>query len=377
MKAQNSSRSIIMRFYHGVISSGCRDYNDEETNRKIVVVNLFALVGMSITLSLGIKALFNADYPLGSVLLGSAFLFAVCKGLLHHSKLRYSHIITPVLLVICLMSLMIFLIIGGGVANTGPLWIFVLPPVAMFFAGVVFGVVTMVVFTLICCVIMFYPGEALLMTSYPHEFKVRLLLSFATVTFLSAFYEHSRQTSFRIIRDISEKFEKQALNDPLTDLPNRRGVQQFIDFEIGRAKRQSEELSIILCDIDRFKQVNDKYGHDAGDIALQHVASLFKSSIRHQDAVSRWGGEEFLFVLPGTKESDAEHLADKIRQSLADTPVQLKNEQLTITASFGVAQLNLSVGLDKALSLSDKALYRAKENGRNQVVTASSLTPKA
>lgn len=366
-----------MRFYHGLISSGCREDNDEETNRKIVVINLFALVGMSITLVLGIKALLNADYPLGIVLLVSAFLFALCKGLLLHSRLRNSDVITAVLLVICLMSLMIFLLVGGGVANTGPLWIYVLPPVAMFFAGVFYGVITMIAFTLICTLILFYPGEALLMTSYQHEFKVRLLLSFSTVTFLSAFYEHSRQTSFRIIRDISEKFEKQALNDPLTGLPNRRGVQQFIDFEIGRAKRQSEALSIILCDIDRFKQVNDKYGHDAGDLALQHVATLFKSSIRHQDAVSRWGGEEFLFVLPSTKEVDGEHLAEKIRRSLAHTPVQLKDDQLTITASFGVAQLNLSIGLDNALTQADKALYQAKENGRNQVLSASLLEPKA
>ncbi len=273
------------------------------------------------------------------------------------------------------MSLMLYLVIFGGVAGTGPLWIYVLPPVAMFFAGVFYGVITIFLFMALCTLVLFYPDDTLLVTSYPHEFKVRLLLSFATVTFLSAFYEHSRQTSFTIIRDISEKFERQALFDALTDLPNRRGIQKFIDHEINRAKRQQEQLTLILCDIDRFKQVNDTYGHDGGDIALKHVAALFKEAIREQDGVARWGGEEFLFVLPTTNESNGVVLAEKIRETLQSTPVQINNTSLTITASFGVAQIHLENGLNNALSLADKALYRAKEKGRNKVLSASSLTP--
>tara|TARA_Y100001968_G_scaffold113494_1_gene102891 strand:+ start:3925 stop:5052 length:1128 start_codon:yes stop_codon:yes gene_type:complete len=375
LKQADNHYTSINQLFSGLITSGCRSGLDEDTNRKIVVINLFAIVGMSITLVLGIRALFSEQLSLGIVLLSSATLFGLCKGVLLHSKLKNNHIIAPALLVLCLISLMLYLVVFGGVAGTGPLWIFVLPPVAMFFAGVFWGVITVGLFMALCSVILFSPDNALLIASYPFEFKVRLLLSFATVTFLSAFYEHSRQTSFIIIRDISEKFERQALYDALTNLPNRRGIQKFIDHEINRAKRQQEHLTLILSDIDRFKQVNDNYGHDGGDIALRHVADLFKEVIRDQDGVARWGGEEFLFVLPTTNENNGVVLAEKIRARLETTPVQIQNTSLTITASFGVAQINLANGLNNALSLADKALYKAKEKGRNKVLSASSLIP--
>ena len=374
MKQANNFYSNLKRLFNSLVTSGCRSSHDEDTNRKIVVINLFAIVGMSITLVLGSRALFAGQAILGVVLLSSSALFGLCKALLLHSTLKNSHIVTPVLLVFSLLLLMLYLVIFGGVANTGPLWIFVLPPVAMFFAGVFWGVITVGLFIALCIVILFTPGDALLIASYSHEFKVRLLLSFATVTFLSAIYEHSRQTSFTVIRDISEKFEQQALFDALTNLPNRRGIQKFIEHEINRAKRQQEQLTLILCDIDRFKQVNDNYGHDGGDVALKHVANLFKDTVREQDGVARWGGEEFLFVLPTTNESNGVVLAEKIRETLQSTPVQIKNSSLTITASFGVAQIQLENGVNNALSLADKALYRAKEKGRNKVLSASSLT---
>lgn len=373
MKQISNTYTFLTNIFHRLIHSGCRNDHDEDTNRKIVVINLFAIVGMSITLILGLRALTNENFPLGAVLLVSATLFGLCKAVLLHSKLQNSHIIAPALLVLCLISLMLYLVIFGGVAGTGPLWIYVLPPVAMFFAGVFYGVITVGLFIGLCAMVLFYPEDALLVASYSTEFKIRLLLSFATVTFLSAFYEHSRQTSFTIIRDISEKFERQALFDALTNLPNRRGIQKFIEHETSRAKRQQEKLTIILCDIDRFKQVNDHYGHDGGDIALNHVARLFKQSIREQDAVARWGGEEFLFVLPATSEQNAVLLAEKVRETLAATPVQLAETQFTVTASFGVAEIDPAVGLNTALSLADKALYLAKEKGRNKVLSASSL----
>jgi len=375
LKQADNHYTSINQLFSGLITSGCRSGLDEDTNRKIVVINLFAIVGMSITLVLGIRALFSEQLSLGE---SYYYLRRPCSGyagVLLHSKLKNNHIIAPALLVLCLISLMLYLVVFGGVAGTGPLWIFVLPPVAMFFAGVFWGVITVGLFMALCSVILFSPDNALLIASYPFEFKVRLLLSFATVTFLSAFYEHSRQTSFIIIRDISEKFERQALYDALTNLPNRRGIQKFIDHEINRAKRQQEHLTLILSDIDRFKQVNDNYGHDGGDIALRHVADLFKEVIRDQDGVARWGGEEFLFVLPTTNENNGVVLAEKIRARLETTPVQIQNTSLTITASFGVAQINLANGLNNALSLADKALYKAKEKGRNKVLSASSLIP--
>ncbi len=331
------------------------------------------MVGMSITFALGISAMIDNDRVLGIVLLSSSALFGLCKALLLHSKVLYNHVLAPFILVVSLAGLMLYLVITGGVANTGPLWIYVLPPVAMFFAGVVYGVITVAVFITLCSYILFAADGWFVVAHYTTEFKLRLLYSFATVTFLSAFYEHSRQTSFNIVKDLSDKFEKQAQQDILTRLPNRRGIQQFIEFESARARRQKKPLTLILCDIDRFKRVNDQYGHDGGDVVLKHVSDLFKASIREQDGVARWGGEEFLFVLPDTEESNAVVLAEKVRETLATSLVELQQEKVVITASFGVAQIDFEQGLDKALTLADKALYKAKEKGRNKVLSASSL----
>lgn len=331
------------------------------------------MVGMSITFALGISAMIDNDRVLGIVLLSSSALFGLCKALLLHSKVLYNHVLAPFILVVSLAGLMLYLVITGGVANTGPLWIYVLPPVAMFFAGVVYGVITVAVFITLCSYILFAADGWFVVAHYTTEFKLRLLYSFATVTFLSAFYEHSRQTSFNIVKDLSDKFEKQAQQDMLTRLPNRRGIQQFIEFESARARRQKKPLTLILCDIDRFKRVNDQYGHDGGDVVLKHVSDLFKASIREQDGVARWGGEEFLFVLPDTDESNAVVLAEKVRETLATSPVDIQQKNVVITASFGVAQIDFEQGLDKALTLADKALYKAKEKGRNKVLSASSL----
>ncbi|MCP4232246.1 MAG: GGDEF domain-containing protein [Aestuariibacter sp.] len=373
MRLINTITDRVTRAVNWLITSGCKQVYDEDANRKIIVINLFAMVGMSITFALGISAMIDNDRVLGIVLLSSSALFGLCKALLLHSKVLYNHVLAPFILVVSLAGLMLYLVITGGVANTGPLWIYVLPPVAMFFAGVVYGVITVAVFITLCSYILFAADGWFVVAHYTTEFKLRLLYSFATVTFLSAFYEHSRQTSFNIVKDLSDKFEKQAQQDMLTRLPNRRGIQQFIEFESARARRQKKPLTLILCDIDRFKRVNDQYGHDGGDVVLKHVSDLFKASIREQDGVARWGGEEFLFVLPDTEESNAVVLAEKVRETLATSPVELQQKKVVITASFGVAQIDFEQGLDKALTLADKALYKAKEKGRNKVLSASSL----
>lgn len=373
MRVINNITERVTRFVGWLITSGCKQVYDEDTNRKIIVINLFAMVGMSITFVLGLRAMMNNDDVLGIVLLSSATLFGLCKALLLHSRFLYNHVLAPFILVVSLSGLMLYLVISGGVANTGPLWIYVLPPVAMFFAGVVYGVITIIVFIALCGYILFAADGLFVVAEYSTEFKLRLLYSFATVTFLSAFYEHSRQTSFNIVKELSDKFEKQAQQDTLTQLPNRRGIQQFIEFESARSRRQKKPLTLVLCDIDRFKSVNDTYGHDGGDIVLKHVSALFKGSVRQQDGVSRWGGEEFLFVLPDTNEANGVILAEKVRETLAATPIEIQQNDVIVTASFGVAQIDFEQGLDKALTLADKALYKAKENGRNKVLSASSL----
>ncbi|MBU3022464.1 GGDEF domain-containing protein [Aestuariibacter sp. A3R04] len=354
--------------FNKLLNRGCRSNYDEETNRRIVVINLFALVGIILTFILGITALLGNDLSLGISLLAASSFFFLASQIQASSRNRFGHLIAVYLLTGCLMGLETYLIITGGYANTGPLWIYLLPPVAMFFGGFSRGLVVMGGFTLLIAIILFFPHDALLLTEYSHPFKTRLLYSFVTVTFLSAFYEYSRQRTYQTVRDLSAEFERQALHDTLTKLPNRRGMRQLMEQEIKRHQRNKLPLSVVLTDIDNFKKVNDTYGHGNGDIILKRTADILRQNIRRQDLVCRWGGEEFLIVLPETNETNAATLAEKIRKTLADSEIWLDERKIGITASFGICEINEDVSVDRALTLADKALYQAKHQGRNRVV---------
>lgn len=361
---------MVKAFVQWLLYRGCRPQFDEETNRRILVVNLFAMVGYSITLLLGVSAVSSQKWLLASCLLAASLLFFLSSQIHVIFRNKAGQIISVYLLTGCLMGLETYLVVTGGIKNTGPLWIYILPPVAMFFGGFRRGLMVMVAFTMLIAIILLFPDNALLLTDYDEEFKTRLLYSFMTVTFLSAFYEFSRQRTYERMRALSEEFEHQASHDSLTQLPNRRGMNQLMEQELRRHQRNKQTLSVVLCDVDKFKQINDTYGHDNGDIVLQKVSAHLRQNIRRQDIVSRWGGEEFLIVLPETDETNAAFLAEKIRTSLQQCDILLNDQSVVVTASFGVCEINNNITLDRALSLADKALYQAKHAGRNQVVRA-------
>ena len=128
-------------------------------------------------------------------------------------------------------------------------------------------------------------------------------------------------------------------------------------------------ISLIMVDIDHFKRVNDHYGHDAGDKVLARIGSVLAHNLRQPDAVGRWGGEEFLVIVPNDDAEAAAHLAERIRGFIKTNPLEEVPEQ--ITASFGVAQLRPEQGPDQLLYQADMALYKAKSDGRDRVVIAS------
>ncbi|QJR82709.1 diguanylate cyclase [Alteromonas pelagimontana] len=354
-----------------LLKEGCSQHYDEETNRQILVVNLFSLVGISLTLSLGIVALVGKNYPLAFSLLTASFLFIVSRKIQSIFSNSVGRLLAMYLLTGCLMALMSFLVVTGGRANTGPLWIYIVPPVAMFFGGFRRGLGVMAGFTLLIVILLFFPDDYLLLTHYSYEFKTRLIYSFLTVTFLSAFYEYSRQKTYETAKELSRQFKQQALHDPLTHLPNRRGIQQQIEQELSRMTRHGRPISIVIVDVDHFKNINDTYGHDNGDVVLTKISEIFRKWIRRQDSVGRWGGEEFIFVLPETPETNGKLLADKVRSALEGTFINIQGNDIQVTASFGVCEINKEITLDRALRQADKALYQAKKEGRNCVVAAN------
>jgi diguanylate cyclase (GGDEF)-like protein/PAS domain S-box-containing protein len=169
-----------------------------------------------------------------------------------------------------------------------------------------------------------------------------------------------------IREDIStqKKLEELWMTDQLTGLFNRSRLDELFDAELRRANRYGTHFSILLLDIDHFKQINDTHGHLVGDDVLYAAAKLLQENIRDVDILGRWGGEEFLFILPNTNQSEALILAEKLRNTLRDHPFTPVNK---LTASIGISSFIAGVDADELFKRADDALYRAKAKGRDRV----------
>ncbi len=166
--------------------------------------------------------------------------------------------------------------------------------------------------------------------------------------------------------------EYQAAHDALTGLWNRGAILGFLKKEMARAVREDTTVGVVIGDIDFFKRVNDQYGHLAGDAVLRHVARKLDSSVRQYDMVGRYGGEEFIMVLPGCDLQTATNVAERVRVEIAGRPAQITEGIFPVTMSFGIAATEQfgPVDVDGIVRAADEALYRAKKQGRNRVVVS-------
>lgn len=167
-----------------------------------------------------------------------------------------------------------------------------------------------------------------------------------------------------------EEQRQRALRDVLTQLPNREAYELRLHEEYERWKRYQRPLSMVICDIDLFKRVNDGYGHLAGDKVLRIIAKTLSTRLRETDFIARYGGEEFVILMPETHQDKSLIVAEGIREAIANCPFHFKDEKVEITMSFGVTEYVAGDNPDSAFARGDKALYAAKEGGRNRCVLA-------
>ncbi|MEM9531404.1 MAG: diguanylate cyclase [Pseudomonadota bacterium] len=158
--------------------------------------------------------------------------------------------------------------------------------------------------------------------------------------------------------------------DPLTGLPNRAGFMERAQHEFERATRYGNRLSLAVADIDRFKLVNDRYGHKAGDTVITEVGSIIAASLRKSDFVCRYGGEEFVVLLPETTGEQAQAVAEKIREAVSECPFAFRDRRVQITISVGVAELEATQSISDLVEKADVALYAAKAAGRNRTMNS-------
>lgn len=170
--------------------------------------------------------------------------------------------------------------------------------------------------------------------------------------------------------ELHEGLYQAAVHDPLTGLLNRRALDARLAQAFSFAMRHGPSLVLVVIDLDHFKQVNDRWGHDGGDLVLKSVAARVREQVRNEDLVARFGGEEFVLVLQGARPEEAIALADRIRRRVAEVPVRVPGGSVSITLSIGVAHAGESSVESSAdlFVLADKRLYAAKHSGRNRVI---------
>ena len=188
------------------------------------------------------------------------------------------------------------------------------------------------------------------------------------VSIIISFMAAAIMQNYQEVKNLKNKLEMLSITDPLTGLYNRRHFMASALIQMEKVARHDNESFLIIFDLDHFKSVNDKYGHQSGDITLKETAMRVSSILRPYDIFARYGGEEFILFVAGIDKKSAMQLAERIRLNIAENEIDVKGSSITVTASFGVAPAAPYNELEDAIALADKALYKAKEEGRNRVV---------
>ncbi len=169
-----------------------------------------------------------------------------------------------------------------------------------------------------------------------------------------------------------EQAHQLSITDPLTEINNRRHFFEVARFEFERTQRYKRNLSVMIIDIDHFKNINDNHGHAVGDLALCEIVARIKNSVRTVDIVARYGGEEFVVLMPETGLNEARQIAERVRRSVADHPIENVDAIIPVTISLGVVEIDKNTkSLDELIKFADEALYKAKANGRNRAESYS------
>lgn len=197
---------------------------------------------------------------------------------------------------------------------------------------------------------------------------VFIALAIAVSLILARVFEAANRRAFAL----EQQLMREARTDSLTGLLNRRALEEFARMELRRGDRAGTPVSVILCDIDHFKPINDRYGHAFGDRTIRAIGERLRAELRETDAFGRWGGEEFIAILPATGAAAARALAERMRGAI-EGYAPAEHAELRATVSLGVAERAPGGAWDELVRVADEALYRAKAQGRNCVVVATTL----
>ena len=339
---------------------------DFASYRRAQLVNTILLLMVVVNLVIGAINLLH----FGSVPIGLANLVGAGVGAALWVYFRWSMnlSLTSWLMVIVLLALLVnYLYIARGVAYS-IVWVSVFAPISVFLLGRKGGL-------LISAGLFTYVLLLFGMTYGAHESRyfttgsvLNLAEVFVCLVLLFYFYEFSRDELFRELRERNAELDRLSTRDPVTGMKNRRGLDATLQALFPRTQRYREPLSVVLLDIDHFKQINDRFGHLVGDETINAVGRIISKSRPEHAVAGRWGGEEFLMICPGTSAAQARDYAELLRQAIErESPARCK----PVTASLGVAVWQPGDTPERLMNRADQALYGAKNAGRNTVVMAA------
>lgn len=214
--------------------------------------------------------------------------------------------------------------------------------------------------SLFYALILFLRGISLFFSPTTDAFAPNPVLVFHAIAMFDASFLWSMGFMLMVSQRLQVDLQELATVDSLTRIPNRRAMVALLEAEFARNSRTDGSFSVLLIDVDHFKIVNDKYGHEMGDIVLHDLAQLMRETLRRQDFISRWGGEEFLVLLPATSLREAAEISERLRVVVEQSHFRFDGHEVSLTISLGVGNSAICRDLDKIYKCADAALYKAK-----------------
>lgn len=264
-----------------------------------------------------------------------------------------------------LTFLYLYFLATGGESDTALFWCYIYPLVIFAIVGVERGKWIILAMLVVSTLILYVPDLPMVTQHYEMDVKHRFLGSIAFVSLMAYCMERSRLQAQQDSDIAHATLAQLVVSDELTGTFNRRGIEAKVREELRRVQRGGDEMTVVLCDADRFKRINDRYGHDVGDAALQHIANILSDTIRVTDMVGRWGGEEFLIMLPNTPCEKAYQLIERVRERVAAEPLEVEDLSLKVSISCGICSTRFSQRFGDLIKTADISLYEAKAQGRN------------
>ncbi len=264
----------------------------------------------------------------------------------------------------------------ASITSPGSIWFVALPIVAMLLGSVISGLCWLAISTAGFFLMHGLYGSGAGMAGYLSAdmsflYTFSLVVLGVSVTAFVFIVEASRKHALLRLQEANDVIRELAIRDPLTGIFNRRHISERMEHAERRAVTGAGPFHICLIDLDRFKQINDTFGHAVGDIVLQTVATSIQAEVRGEDCFGRYGGEEFILLLTGSDGFRPEALAERIRQRVADLRFADAGGPEGVTVSIGIAAFCNGEGFSSTVSRADRALYAAKASGRNRVVSAA------